>query len=99
MSTPTLERTVTKRQLNQETATVLASVAVDQPVVVTERGRPEWRISRYGEAPLTGLARLEALGQITPINPHPAEFPTESKGRKYTSEEIDALLAEMDGDH
>ena len=62
------ERTVTKRQLNQDTATVLASVAVDHPVVVTERGRQEWRISRYDEAPLTGLARLEALGQITPIN-------------------------------
>ncbi|MDO5083623.1 type II toxin-antitoxin system Phd/YefM family antitoxin [Arachnia propionica] len=38
-------RTVTKRELNQDTAATLQQVDDDNDVIVTERGRPRWRIS------------------------------------------------------
>lgn len=37
-------KTISKRELNQQTAHVLDAVSIGQPVVVTERGVPRWRI-------------------------------------------------------
>jgi hypothetical protein len=36
--------TKTKRELNQQTATILAMVTPEDPVVITERGTAKWKI-------------------------------------------------------
>lgn len=89
---------VTKRDLNQHTAQVLEQVAGSDTVVVTERGRPRWRVTAY-RAESGGLERLEREGRITAAVAAPSAWSAVTGTRAYTSEELDALLDEMKGDH
>lgn len=91
-------RTITKRELNQQTAAVLAKVTDADDVVVTDRGRPRWRVSAVRESDST-LARLEREGRYTPPSSDPAPWPAEPGGPIYTADEADALIDEMRGDH
>ena len=50
--------TISKRELNQQTAAVLARVTDSEDVVVTERGVPRWRIVSARDAE-SSLERLE----------------------------------------
>lgn len=97
-STPR-SRTVTKRELNQNTAAVLDLVAEGTDVVITERGKPRWRIVFDENPPMTHLERLEMLGLITPPNPNPTPWPDKSEMPHRTKEEMEALIEEMKGDH
>ncbi|MEQ6896060.1 hypothetical protein [Microbacterium sp. KR10-403] len=91
-------RSVTKRELNQNTAAVLAEAASADGLVVTERGKPQWRISvfREEESPLT---RLESEGRYTPPSASPAPWPETPGGPAYTDADVEALLDELRGDH
>lgn len=91
-------RMVTKRQLNQQTAAVLDQVSDVDDVVVTERGKPRWRLSTVTDRETT-LERLERVGQYSPPAPKPAPWPERPSGPTYTDAEADALLDEMRGDH
>ena len=95
-STIFLMGTVTKRQLNQHTAEVLAD-AVNGPVVVTERGIPRWRIEAIDVHP-DPVERLRAEGRIRPARKEPAVWPLRNaQGR--TPADVDARYQEMRGDH
>lgn len=89
---------VTKRDLNQHTASVLDQVTDKGDVVVTERGEPRWRVSpfRGEDAP---LVRMERDGRYTPPASTPAPWPSHPGGSRYTDSEVEALLDEMSGDH
>lgn len=91
-------RTISKRELNQQTAAVLAVVTDTDDVVVTERGEPRWRVSAVRESD-TALARLEREGRYTPPASEPAPWPAVPGGPKYTADEADAMIDEMRGDH
>ncbi|WP_026818352.1 type II toxin-antitoxin system Phd/YefM family antitoxin [Arthrobacter castelli] len=91
-------RTITKRELNQQTAAVLDKVAGTDDVVVTERGKPRWRVSAVRESD-TALARLEREGRYTPPASEPAPWPAAPGGPAYSTDEADALFDEMRGDH
>lgn len=89
---------VTKRDLNQHTASVLDRVTETDDVVVTERGEPRWQVSRFHDhaAP---LVRMERDGRYTPPAPIPTPWPSDPGGPRYTDAEVGALLDEMHGDH
>jgi len=91
-------RTVSKRDLNQHTASVLDQVSAKGDIVVTERGEPRWRVSPFQgqDAP---LVRMERDGRYTPPAPAPAPWPSHPGGSRYTESEVEALLSEMQGDH
>lgn len=91
-------QTASKRELNQHTAEVLGRVTDTDDVVVTERGKPRWRLSTVGD-PTSALERLEREGRYTPPSPVPTPWPRHPGGPSYTEEEADALLDEMRGDH
>lgn len=91
-------RTVSKRQLNQQTAAVLDLVTATDGVVVTERGKPRWRVSTVKDHE-TALARLEREGRYTPPASEPAPWPSAPGGPRYTGSEADALLDEIRGNH
>lgn len=91
-------RTVTKRELNQQTAAVLDQVTDTDDVVVTERGKPRWRLSAVAVHDST-LARLEREGRYTPPSSDPAPWPDMPGGPVYTDVEADAVLDEIRGDH
>lgn len=90
---------ISEGALNQRTAEVLAAVRAGEPVLVTERGIPRWRIEAV-EVETDPVARLRAAGRITPASenpmPWPADCETEMHGR--TPADVDALLEEMRGD-
>lgn len=86
-------KTVTKRELNQNTAGVLEQVSASEDVVVTERGRPRWRVSAV-RAEETVLDRLEREGRYTPPASEPEPWPEQPGGRSYTDAQVDALLNE-----
>ena len=90
--------TITKRELNQHTAAVLDQVTEADDVVLTERGKPRWRVSivRDQDSP---LARLEREGRYSPPTETPAPWPGRPGGPAYTDARVDALLDEMRGDH
>ena len=90
--------TISKRELNQKTAAVLARVTDVEDVVMTERGVPRWRVISARE-PEDVLGRLERQGRFTPARSTPSPWPSRVGGPAYTSSEADALLAEMRGDH
>lgn len=90
--------TVTKRDLNQNTASVLERVTDGSDVVVTERGKPRWRVSAYRDDD-SPLVRTERDGRYTPAQSVPAPWPSLPGGPTYTSAEVDALLDEMRGEH
>lgn len=89
---------VTKRDLNQNTASVLRQVTDSNDVVVTEHGEPKWRISMYRHDE-TALTRLEREGYYTPPTTDPAPWPSQPSGPKYSEAQIEELLSEMRGDH
>ncbi|MCO5314780.1 MAG: type II toxin-antitoxin system prevent-host-death family antitoxin [Solirubrobacterales bacterium] len=89
---------ITKRELNQRTAAMLDRVTDTEDVVVTERGKPRWRVSTVREHD-TVLARLEREGRYTPPSATPAPWPRRPGGPTYTDAQVDALLDEMHGDH
>ncbi len=91
-------QTVSKRELNQQTAAVLDKVTEVDDVVVTERGKPRWRVSVVRESD-TALARLEREGRYTPPTSDPAPWPRLPGGPAYTAGEVDALIDDMRGDH
>jgi antitoxin (DNA-binding transcriptional repressor) of toxin-antitoxin stability system len=90
---------ITKRELNQQTAQVLAEVRTGEPILVTERGVPRWRIEAV-DGVSDPVARLRAAGRIIPASEHPMPWPAdwgrETHGR--TPADVDALLDEMRGD-
>ncbi|MGQ0799494.1 MAG: type II toxin-antitoxin system Phd/YefM family antitoxin [Pseudomarimonas sp.] len=88
-------KTISKRELNQQTAHVLDLVSMGQPVIVTERGIARWRIEVFdsGSDP---VVRLRAEGRITPAQPQPA--PWSVAEARYTPSRVDALFAESRGD-
>lgn len=79
--------TVTKRELNQQTAHVLAAVEDGEPVVVTERGVARWRIERISHDEMT---RRRSDGRVTTPRPEPTPWP--AGPARYTPAEIDDLL-------
>lgn len=94
-------RSVSKRELNQQTAHVLAAVDAGETVVVTERGVPRWRIEAIG-ALVDPVEQLRLAGRIAEPKKEPAPWITaadDSAGREYSPAEIDALYAESRGDH
>lgn len=91
-------RTVTKRDLNQHTATVLDQVTDADDLVVTERGRPRWRVTAYRDQD-SRLAGLERAGRYSPPAVAPAPWPSQPGGPKYSTGDVDALLDELRGDH
>lgn len=88
---------VTKRELNQRTADVLAAVSDDADVVITERGVPRWRVSTVRPADTT-LSRLEREGRYTPPAARPTAWPCRGAGPPRTDAQVDALLDETRGD-
>ncbi|TWP36657.1 type II toxin-antitoxin system prevent-host-death family antitoxin [Leekyejoonella antrihumi] len=91
-------RTTSKRELNQQTAAVLDKVTDTDDVVVTERGKPRWKVSAFRKSE-TALARLEREGRYTPPASEPAPWPASPGGPKYAPDEAEALIDEMRGDH
>jgi antitoxin (DNA-binding transcriptional repressor) of toxin-antitoxin stability system len=89
---------VTKRDLNQNTAAVLRRVTETDDIVVTEHGKPKWRISVYrqGENVLT---RLEREGQYTPPAENPTPWPSQPGGPRYSEAVVEAVIEEIRGDH
>lgn len=92
-------KTINKRELNQQTARVLAGVREGEPVVVTERGVPRWRIE-VADSGTDPVARLRAQGRIVPPRKIPMPWPDDwgqgHQGR--TPADVDALLDEMRGE-
>jgi prevent-host-death family protein len=88
-------KTISKRELNQQTAQVLDTVSVGQPVVVTERGVPRWRIEAV-EVSGDPVDRLRSGGRITPAKAKPAPWPVARP--RYTPSQVDALFAESRGE-
>lgn len=86
-------REITKRELNQQTAHVLAEVRPGEPVLITERGVPRWRIEAV-EGFADPVARLRAAGRIIPASEHPMPWPDDAD-TPYTPADVDALYAEM----
>jgi prevent-host-death family protein len=88
---------VSKRELNQHTADVLALVLRDgEPVIVTERGVARWRIvpaSPHWDP----FARAAAEGRLTPAAAIPRPWP-EAVADGRGPEEIDRLIAEAKDD-
>lgn len=91
-------RTVTKRELNQNTASVLRQVTAAGDVIITERGVPRWRLSIFtdDDGP---LSRLERAGLYTPPATEPAPWPAAPAGPSYTADQVAALLEDSRGDH
>lgn len=87
-------KTISKRELNQQTAHVLDGVSVGHAVIVTERGVPRWRIDAV-ESCGDSVARLRAAGRITPAKSKPVPWPPAKPS--YTPAQVDALFAESRG--
>lgn len=90
-------KTISKRELNQQTAQVLAAVRAGEPVLVTERGIARWRIEAL-DAAVDPVARLRAEGRITPAKAEPRAWPETTGLPRYTAAEVDALFADSRGD-
>jgi antitoxin (DNA-binding transcriptional repressor) of toxin-antitoxin stability system len=89
-------KTISKRELSQQTARVLETVTIGRPVIITERGRARWRIESI-DAAADPIASLRAEGRITPPKTTPAPWPVLES--RYTPAQVDALLLESRGDH
>src|SRR3546814_9458115 len=63
-------KTISKRELNHQTAQVLAAIQAGEAVLVTERGVPRWRIEAV-DASADPVERLRAQGRIRPASPNP----------------------------
>lgn len=95
-------KTVSKRELNQQTARVLAGVRDGDAVIVTERGVPRWRIEPVdADATTDPVELLRARGMLTPASKNPPPWPDDwdDDVQQRTPAEVDALYQEMRGDH
>lgn len=90
-------RTVTKRELNQRTAQVLAEVDDGARVVVTERGVRRWQIDAVDAG--NSVAKLVGAGRIRPPVTPPAAWPDDQSGRVPDPAHVDAVYAASRGDH
>ena len=88
-------KTISKRELNQQTAQVLDGIQIGKPVVVTERGIARWRIEAI-EASTDPIARLRAEGRIQPARSRPN--PWSAVKARYTPAQVDALFADSRGE-
>ena len=88
-------KTISKRELNQQTAQVLDAVSLEQSVIVTERGVPRWRIEAV-ENSADPVARLRSGGRITPAKTKPTPWPVAKP--RYSPSQVDALFAESRGE-
>ncbi len=88
-------KTISKRELNQQTAHVLDAVSPGQSVLVTERGVPRWRIDAV-ESSGDPVARMRAAGRISAAKLEPAPWPIAKP--RYTPSQVDALFAESRGE-
>ena len=88
---------VTVTELNRNTAAVLRQVTATKDIIVTEHGKPRWRIStyRHNEA---AHARLERLGHYTSPAKAPTPWPDSPSGPKYTDAQVAELLDETRND-
>lgn len=87
-------KVVSKRELNQQTAAVLAEVQAGETVLVTERGIPRWRIEAL-DTDIDAIARLTAQGRITaPRGGRP--WPRDEA--RYTPAQVDAIYTESRGE-
>ena len=90
--------TVTKRELNQQTAKVLARVREDGSILVTEHGVPKWRIEAI-ESIADPVERLRAQGRLIPASDNPPPWPDdEPVDPTRTPADVDALYAWVRGD-
>lgn len=88
-------KTISKRELNQQTARVLAAVDAGETVIVTERGVARWRIEPVTADPIT---RLRAEGRIVPAKSDPSPWPNRVGHPGRTPAHVDAMLEEMRGE-
>jgi len=86
-------KTISKRQLNQQTARVLAEVEAGESVVVTERGVPRWRIVAIG-AGRDPIERLRAEGRIVPASKNAPPWPERDYSERSPAD-VDRLYAEL----
>lgn len=89
-------KTVSKRELNQQTAQVLAEIDAGESVVVTERGIPRWRIEAI-DAESDPVARLRHQGRIVTAKTQPMPWPDDDPHDE--PDRVDELYAESRGDH
>ena len=91
-------KTITKRELNQQTAKVLAQVEAGETVIVTERGIPKWRIEQAHLA-VDPLEHWRRQGSLTTASENPESWPDDEPAtRTYTADEIEALVDDIRGD-
>ncbi|MDO4241179.1 MAG: type II toxin-antitoxin system prevent-host-death family antitoxin [Microbacteriaceae bacterium] len=92
--------TITKRELNQQTAKILERVTLEGEVIVSEYGEPKWKIVRYAKAH-TLEERLDELERQGVAIQRPKgermKFPKLTE-KQYTEAEMEALIQEMKGD-
>lgn len=88
--------TISKRELNQQTARMLAKVRASAPLLVTERGVARWRIEAIDGA-RDPVLRMRMDGRIVPAKPDPQ--PWHAGRARYTHAEVDALFADSRGEH
>lgn len=88
--------TISKRELNQNTAHVLEQVTPLEPLTVTERGVPKWIISSHSSSE-SMLDRLAAKGVYTPPSQNPEPWDSANGSKKYTDAEVEEILAEDKG--
>ncbi len=86
-------KTITKRELNQRTAKVLAEVDAGESVVVTERGVSRRRIVAIGSSP-DPIERLRAEGRIIPASKNPPPWPERDYSNRSPAD-VDRFYAEM----
>lgn len=87
-------KTVTKRELNRQTAKVLAAVKVGESVVVTEHGVPRWRIEAI-DSDTDAIERLRAQGRIIPAKKDSMPWPEPERDPWYSPADVDRLYREM----
>lgn len=88
-------KTISKRELNQQTAQVLDGIHIGDPVLVTERGIARWRIEAV-EASTDPIARLRAEGRIQSARSRPHPWP--SARARYSPAQVDALFTGSRGE-
>lgn len=94
---PRAQVLVSKRELNQQTAEVLARVSAQGPVTVTERGVPRWVITEYQEE-LSWFEEMDRQGLVIHPSDEPMPFEDIDLGPERTDEEVMALVHEVRGD-
>ncbi len=92
--------TVTKRELNQDTASVLARVTDTNDITVTEDGVPRWQITTYqpGISDMVDTSWSAELAPPPSLPPLPVQWPSDGEVPKYTEAQITEILDEIRAD-